>query len=98
MILRSEPNQRTRGGDHVWPRLTEVFYEVDDFCKAFEAQWQTSLLGGGAAPRGPKPDLAASKIITLLLVLHSSRFRYLKNFDQDVAIPMLRPYFPGMPC
>jgi hypothetical protein len=79
-------------------RLTEVFYEVDDFCKAFEEQWQTYLLGSGAAPRGPKPGLAVSEIITLLLVLHSSRFKYLKNFYQDVAIPLLRPYFPGMPC
>jgi Transposase DDE domain len=79
-------------------RLTEVFYEVDDFCKAFEAQWQTYLLGSGAAPRGPKPGLAVSEIITLLLVLHSSRFKYLKNFYQGVAIPWLRPYFPGLPC
>ena len=79
-------------------RLTEVFCEVDDFCKAFEAQWQTYLLGSGAAPRGPKPGLAVSEIITLLLVLHSSRFKYLKNFYQQVAIPMLRQSFPGMPC
>src|SRR6516164_9054028 len=79
-------------------RLTEVFYEVGDFCKAFDAQWQTYLLGSGAAPRGPKPGLAVSEIITLILVLHSSRFKYLKNFYQGVAIPMLRQYFPGMPC
>ena len=79
-------------------RLTEVFYEIDDFCKAFDAQWQTYLLGSGAAPRGPKPGLAVSEIITLILVLHSSRFKYLKNFYQGVAIPMLRQYFPGMPC
>jgi len=58
-------------------RLTEVFCEVDDFCQAFEAQWQTSLLGSGAAPHGPKPGLAVSEIITLLLILHSSRFKYL---------------------
>jgi Transposase DDE domain len=79
-------------------RLTEVFCEVDDFCQAFEEQRKAYLLGSGASPRGPKPGLSVSEIITLLLVLHSSRFKYLKNFYQGVAIPMLRPYFPGLPC
>jgi hypothetical protein len=79
-------------------RLTEVFCEVDDFCQAFEAQWQTYLLGSGAAPRGPKPGLAVSEIITLLLVLHSSGFKYLKHFYHGFAGPMLRQCFPAMPC
>jgi hypothetical protein len=79
-------------------RLTEVFCAVDDFCQAFEAQRQACLLGSGAPPRGPKPGLSVSEIITLLLVLHSSRFKYLKNFYQGVAMPLLRPCFPGLPC
>jgi Transposase DDE domain len=79
-------------------RLTEVFCEVDDFCQTFEAQWQTYLLDSGAAPRGPQPGLSVSEIITLLLVLHSGGFKYLKNFYQGFAMPLLRPYFPGMPC
>src|SRR6516225_6379789 len=79
-------------------RLTEVFCEVDDFCQAFEAQWQAYLIGIGAAPRGPQPGLSVSEIITLLLVLHSSSFKYLKNFYQGLARPLLRPCFPGMPC
>jgi len=79
-------------------RLTEVFCEVDDFCQAFEAQWQAYLIGSGAAPRGPQPGLAVSEIITLLLVLHSTRFKYLKNFYQGCARPLLRQCFPSMPC
>lgn len=79
-------------------RLTEVFCEVDDFCQAFEAQWQAYLLGIGAAPRGPKPGLSVSEIITLLLVLHSARFKSLKNFYHGFAAPLLRQYCPCMPC
>ena len=79
-------------------RLTEAFCEVDDFCQAFEARWKTYLLGVRAAPRGPKPGLAVSEIITLLLVLHSSGFKYLKNFYHCFAIPRLRQCFPAMPC
>ena len=79
-------------------RLTEVFCEVDDFCKAFEAQWQTYLLGSEAPPHGPQAGLAVSEIITLLLVLHSSGCKYLKHFYHDFATPLLRQSFPGMPC
>ena len=61
-------------------RLVEVFCEVDDFCKAFEVQWQAHLIDSGEKPRGPEPGLCDSEIITLLLVLHSSGYKYLKNF------------------
>jgi hypothetical protein len=80
-------------------RIVEVFCEVDDFCKAFVPQWEASLLGtGGPVPRGPQPGLSTSEIITLLLVLHSSGFKHLKSFYHGFAEPLLRGYFPGMPC
>jgi hypothetical protein len=50
-------------------RLVEVFCEVDDFCKTFQPQWQTHQIDGSYQPHGPKPGLADSEIITLLLVL-----------------------------
>src|SRR4051795_4655331 len=80
-------------------RIVEVFCEVDDFCQAFLPQWEASLLGtGGPAPRGPQPGLSSSEIITLLLVHHSSGFKHLKSFYHGFAEPLLRGYFPGMPC
>src|SRR3954451_23963442 len=80
-------------------RIVEVFCEVDDFCQAFLPPWEASLLGpGGPAPRGPQPGLSPSEIITLLLVLHSSGFKHLKSFYHGFATPLLRGYFPGMPC
>jgi hypothetical protein len=79
-------------------RLVEVFCEVDDFCKAFEEQWKAYLISNGSAPRGPEPGLSASETITLLLVLHGSRFKYLKNFYNGVMGDVLRRYFPDMPC
>src|SRR4051812_26968298 len=42
--------------------------------------------------------LSSSEIITLLLVLHSSGFKHLKSFYHGFAEPLLRGYFPGMPC
>jgi hypothetical protein len=80
-------------------RIVAVFCEVDDFCQAFLPHWEASLLGpGGTAPRGPQPALSTSEIITLLLVLHSSGFKYLKSFSHGFAEPLLRGSFPGLPC
>src|SRR3954454_18268267 len=42
--------------------------------------------------------MSISEIITLLLVLHSSGFKHLKSFYHGFAAPLLRGYFPGMPC
>ena len=79
-------------------RLVEVFCEVDDFCQAFRPQWNAHQLGGSAKPRGPKPGLVDSEIITLLLMLHSSGFKYLKNFYNSPMDEVVRRYFPQMPC
>jgi hypothetical protein len=79
-------------------RSVEVFCEVDDFCKVFLPQWEASVLmsTGGTAPRGPEPGLSPSAILTL--VLHRSGLKYLKSFYHGFAAPLLRGYFPGMPC
>jgi len=82
----------------MFDRLEEIFCEVDDFCKAFEEQWDAYLIGRGATPRGPEPGLCESEIITLLLALHSSGYKYLKNFYNGPMGAVLRRYFPGMPC
>src|SRR6187549_2122319 len=75
-------------------RIVEVFCEVDDFCQAFVPQWEASLLGtGGPAPRGPhvaQRDHHAAA--------HSSGFKHLKSFYHGFAEPLLRGYFPGLPC
>jgi hypothetical protein len=79
-------------------RLVENFCRVDDFCKAFLPQSEAYLIRNGTAPRGPKPGLCISEIITILLVLHGSQFKYLKSFYNGVVGDVLRRYFPGMPC
>src|SRR5690242_15421115 len=79
-------------------RLVETFCAVDDFCQAFLPQWEAYLIGNGTAPRGPERGLSVSEIITILLVLHSSRFKYLKSFYNGAVGDVLRRYFPDMPC
>src|SRR5579872_7000347 len=79
-------------------RLVETFCAVDDFCKAFLPQWEANLIRNGTPPRGPAPGLSVSEIITILLMLHGSRFKYMKSFYNGVTGEVMRRYFPGMPC
>jgi hypothetical protein len=46
----------------------------------FLPQWEIYLIRNGTAPHGPEPGLFISEIITILLMLHDSRFEYLKSF------------------
>ena len=82
----------------MFDRLEEIFCEVDDFCKALVEQWNAYLIGRGDAPRGPEAGLCDSEIIMILLILHSSGYKYLKNFYNGPMGEVLRKYFPGMPC
>ncbi len=59
-------------------RLVETFCAVDDFCQAFLPQWEAYLIRNGTAPRGPQPGLCVSEIMTILLMLHGSRCKYLR--------------------
>jgi Transposase DDE domain len=97
LLIRSEPI-KTKMEVTMLDRLVEVFCEVDDFCKTFQGAFESHLIGNGPGPRGPDPGLADAEIITLLLVLHSSGFKYLKNFYNGPMGAVLRRYFPGMPC
>jgi hypothetical protein len=56
------------------------------------------LIANGTAPRGPKPGVCGSEVITILLMLHGSGSKYLKSFYNGVVGDVLRRYFPGMPC
>ena len=42
-------------------------------------------------------QLSPSEIITLLTILHSSKYKYLKSFYDGFAYPYLKVCFPGMP-
>src|SRR5262249_62360951 len=72
-------------GVEMLARLVETFCAVDDFCKAFLPQWEAYLIRNGTTSRGPEPGLSVSEIITILLMLHGSRFKYLKRFYNGVT-------------
>ena len=85
----------------MFDRLVEDFCQFDDFCQAFEPRWETRLLpeaAPSARHRGPKPGLADSEIITILVLYHSSHFKNFKTFYEGIVLALLRPAFPKAPC
>ena len=49
--------------------LLELFCDVDDFFKAFTL-WQDQQLLGQSNKPGPKPKLAASEIMIIIIYFH----------------------------
>ena len=61
--------------------LTEVFYHVDNFCKAYEKHLQkTQLIDKNKSKRGPKQKLCLSEIMTIVIYFHHSKFRTFKDY------------------
>ena len=59
--------------------LLELFCHVDDFCKAFLPHWNKQLLSA-RRPRGRRPSLCMSEIMTILIHFHQSNYRNFKAY------------------
>lgn len=64
--------------------LTELFCEVDDFCRTFEPTWRARLLQSGERRRNRNRGLALSEILTILIAFHDSHFRTFKHYYMDL--------------
>lgn len=58
-------------------KITEIYSIVDEFCKNFEVQ-TASFLIGGKSKRPPR--MSTSEVITITLLFHLSGFRTFKHF------------------
>lgn len=76
--------------------LDELFIDVDDFCICFESWIKQPQLGQRAVKPGPKPRLAASEIMTILIYFHMSHYRNFKHYYLEHVHRYLRPEFPGL--
>lgn len=83
----------------MFDRITELFVEIDDFCKSFLPQWKQYILSEGESsePRGPEAGLIASEIMTILILYHCSNCKHFKNFYKGLILTALGGYFPGVP-
>ncbi len=69
------------------------------FANLFFPQWEAYQISEGKSwDRGPDCGISESEIMALLVVYHGSHFRHLKSFYNGIALPMLKHFFPGLPC
>jgi len=75
--------------------LLELFCHVDDFCKAFLPHWNKQLLSA-RRPRGRRPSLCISEIMTILIHFHQSNYRNFKAYYLEYVMTHLRNELPGL--
>jgi len=68
--------------------LLELFCHVDDFCKAFLPHWNKQLLSA-RRPRGRRPSLCMSEIMTILIHFHQSNYRNFKAYYLEYVMTHL---------
>ncbi len=76
--------------------LEELFCCVDDFCQAFEPQWERQLLSNGLQRRRRPRSLCLSEIMTILIGFHQSYYRNFKAYYQELVHPHFQADFPGL--
>jgi hypothetical protein len=77
--------------------LEALFCHVDDFCKAFEAQWHQRLLINGGIKRNRAKSLCLSEIMTILIAFHQNHYRNFKYFYLNYVKQHWSCAFPGLP-
>ncbi len=75
--------------------LTKIFYEIDEFCKRFEKQFERRLLTNGEGKRNRAFQLTLSEIMTIMVFYHESGYKTFKDFyEKHVLVYMKADFNP----
>ncbi len=77
-------------------KLVDLFYHVDDFCKAFLPQWQKLQFESGERKRNRKGRMSESEIMTIIIAFHMSHQRDFKNFYLGIICRYYKNDFPTL--
>lgn len=76
--------------------LTQLFCDVDDFCKDFIPTWEKTLLENGKKRRPKNRSMSDSEIITITIYYQLIGFRTFKWFYTNYLRKHLRSEFPNI--
>lgn len=76
--------------------LTELFCDVDDFCKDFLPVWENQLISTGQKQRRRERALTTSEIMTILIAFHESYYRNFKAYYCEKVLEHWHSEFPGL--
>ncbi|MDQ5921758.1 MAG: hypothetical protein QG673_1817 [Pseudomonadota bacterium] len=77
--------------------LTELYVEIDDFCRKIVASLNMHLIGTGKTIQIDTVGLNLSEILTILVYYHFSRFDCLKHYYLIKMCCNYKKDFPGLP-
>ena len=71
--------------------LTKIFYEIDNFCKGFEENWEKNLIGEKS-----RSEMSLSEIMTITVYFHYSGCRTFKDYYKKYVKEVLKEEFPKL--
>jgi len=77
--------------------LTELYVEIDDFCRKICGSLNEQLIGSGKILEIDTPGLSLSEVLTILVYYHYSRFDCLKHYYLIKVQRNLKTDFPKLP-
>lgn len=72
-------------------KITEIYYLVDDFCKEFDNNLSTKLIG---KPSKRPPILNHSEVISIMILFHDKGYKCMKHFYTQYVQVHLKHLFP----
>lgn len=76
--------------------ILPLFFDLDEFCRAFEPSFRQRLLTDKVAHRERARTLSLSEVMTLLVLFQTTGFRNLKQFYCEFVTRHLRAEFPHL--
>lgn len=77
--------------------LTELFCQIDDFCKTFEPKLHKHLITNNKKTRSRATSVSLSELMTIMILFHQLRFRQFKIFYNYHLKNFLSREFPHLP-
>lgn len=74
--------------------VTDVYCDVDDFCRIFLPAWQSSLLPERKTKRHRSFTMSPAEVMTLLILFQGSNYRDFKHYYIDYVSCVLKGEFP----
>lgn len=76
--------------------ITEIFCDLDDFCKRWMPYQQQNVLPNPLRQRKRLCRLSVSEVMTIMLLFHLSHYRTFKDYYHDCVQQDLKSYFPNL--
>ena len=77
--------------------VTQIFWNVDDFCQQFEWLWQQQIqLPSMLGKKHSRSKLPLSGVMTIVIAFHGSGFRTFKDFYTLEVLPHWSGAFPNL--